>query len=778
MTFEAQPAIDLVAPRIRPPSVRRPRLERLLADGTRRPVTVLSAPPGTGKTTLLMSWFDECPPGRATWVTIGGGDHEPLDALLRRLSAGEPHVLVVDDAHHLDGVDLAALVQAIERPGSLDLVVSSRADLPLGIGRLRQDQRVAEIRGAALAFTPGEAQQLLVARGVRLRPAEVQRLHARTEGWAAGLRLMACALERGVPARRLVEDDRAAQAAVSDYLLTEVLNRESPELLRFLLRTSVAERLSPELAVLLSDDDRGGDHLDDLHQRGIFVVALDDGWYRYHALFAALLRARLRMEDPATATALHRTAARWFLAHNLRALAQTHAQAGDDWYLVGDLLRSRWRDAVAVGDFDVRLTAGLSEAALRDEVALGLLAAAERPERPMPAGAGRRFPAETAVVTRLRACRMHPGPGPGPGPLAGDASGDPALAPVAGALDAELRLGAGDIDGAITLARRVGGDAASPVRGDATAVLAVAMAVRGSHTAARGLGEEAVSGTTARVGRGRLAPYAPGLISAICELQRGRPLSHDTLREPPATGPAVLHRTLAAVRAAARTAPGVAAVVEPALAADPLARRVLVALGVLEVDDTDGVRTPLGGEAEEAVRRARYALATGSTRAAQQAAARVVDETAAHPRTRCEAAILVSVAARARGDRSAAGEHARIALAIAGRTQVWAPILLHGGSVVAVIGEVARDDSRLQSVGIEALELLRHEDGPAVVEELTDRERAVLRFLPTLMSNDEIALTMHLSVNTVKTHLKTLYRKLGVRRRRDAVLRAKEQDLL
>ena len=136
---------------------------------------------------------------------------------------------------------------------------------------------------------------------------------------------MACALERALSATRLAENDVAAQAAVSDYLLAEVLEREPRELRRFLLRTSIVDRLTPELAVLLAEDPNAGLLLDDLHRRGVFVVALDDGWFRYHNLFALLLRARLRVEDPLAVMELHRRAAEWLHGHDATAAARVHA---------------------------------------------------------------------------------------------------------------------------------------------------------------------------------------------------------------------------------------------------------------------------------------------------------------------------------------------------------------------------------------------------------------------------------------------------------------------
>jgi DNA-binding CsgD family transcriptional regulator len=335
-------------------------------------------------------------------------------------------------------------------------------------------------------------------------------------------------------------------------------------------------------------------------------------------------------------------------------------------------------------------------------------------------------------------------------------------------LDAERCLAAGDLDGALAAARSgVATDVPAPAHLGAVAVLALALALRGETAAALG-----------RAGEVAATSPVPRLVEAICASMHGRVPPVDLVPPVPADAPAVLRCTASAVWASVRARPGRAAVAAPGVAADPLAGAVFVAHGVLDVVGTDGTLVLPGGPCEDGVRRARYALAMGAARAAGATAARVLDRAGAHPRTRCEAAVLASLGATAGGDHDRGVHYVQMALACAGRTGAWAPIVSHGGLLVPAINEVARASSPLQNAAIEALERLRHDRDPSVVEDLTDRERTVLRFLPTLMSNEEIAGEMHVSVNTVKTHLKALYRKLGVRRRRDAVLRARERNLL
>ena len=335
-------------PALPQPFIRRPRLEQVLADEARRSVTLVSAAPGAGKTTLVAGWFHTRAAGTGAWLTLDGRDNDSrrlargilatlaragmlpdrfarltrpdtttLDAAFQELAAHARHVLVLDDTHELTAPDaLATLTHLVERaPANLDVVIATRADPPLGLGRLRLSDRLNEIRGADLAFTLTEASTLLAADGLQLGDEDVRALWNRTEGWVAGLRLAAYSLEGGADPRRFLADVGADEAGVSDYLLHEVLLRQDEKVQDFLLRTSIVDRLTPELATVLSEDPAAGERLAELEHRGVFLVRLDGaGWFRYHALLATLLRARLRQHDPALATELQRRAAAWHAA--------------------------------------------------------------------------------------------------------------------------------------------------------------------------------------------------------------------------------------------------------------------------------------------------------------------------------------------------------------------------------------------------------------------------------------------------------------------------------
>jgi DNA-binding CsgD family transcriptional regulator len=236
----------------------------------------------------------------------------------------------------------------------------------------------------------------------------------------------------------------------------------------------------------------------------------------------------------------------------------------------------------------------------------------------------------------------------------------------------------------------------------------------------------------------------------------------------------------------------------------PLAERALVALGVLDVVEAKGSRVPIGGPAESAVRTARGALAVAAfgsitellepwltshpeprlssqtePRLSSQTEPRLSSQTeAAHPRTLVEASVLAAIATAAQGDQSRADVHLGRALAYAAPERLWAPLRAHGSALTASFESLARTSGPHQAAAMVLLDEARQLQAPPFVDALTDQEQAVLRLLSTLMSNAEIASAMQLSVNTIKTHLKALYRKLGVERRRDAVVRARQLELL
>ena len=230
----------------------------------------------------------------------------------------EPVVLVLDDFHELGNGSAVADVDRLLRhpPEALRIVIATRSDPQLRLARLRIAGQLRELRDRDLAFTEAEAAELLAASGVRLSPAAGTRLWRRTEGWAAGLRLATLTLRTHHEPEAFVDHFAGDDATVSGFLLAEVLAQQPPELRDFLLKTSVADVLSVELADAITGRRDGEQSLARLEREHALVSALgpDRTWFRYHPLFAELLRSQLRFELPDLVGDLHRRAALWHAA--------------------------------------------------------------------------------------------------------------------------------------------------------------------------------------------------------------------------------------------------------------------------------------------------------------------------------------------------------------------------------------------------------------------------------------------------------------------------------
>ena len=353
-------------------------------------VTEVSAPAGSGKTFLLRSWIGETGlAGRAAWVSVQGEERDPqrfwiavadalrataaasalvrpltaapdldgwaiVEGLLKDLARLEDRVwLVIDDVHELASTEALRQLELLvmRAPDRLRFVLATRHDLRLGLHRLRLEGELTEIRAADLRFTLAEARALFDAAGIQLPDTVLASLHERAEGWAAGLRLAALSLSGHPDPERFAEEFSGSERTVADYLLAEVLERQSEEVRRLLLRTSVAERVSGELADLLTGGSGGERVLQELEQAGAFVVSLDArrSWFRYHQMFADLLQLELRHSEPAQIPALHGAAAGWFAGHGYPVEAVRHAQAAQDWGLAARLLADHWLGLVLNG---------------------------------------------------------------------------------------------------------------------------------------------------------------------------------------------------------------------------------------------------------------------------------------------------------------------------------------------------------------------------------------------------------------------------------------------
>ena len=347
------------------------RLSRAAVDG----VVLVAAPAGSGKSVLVRTWLDAKGVGdRTAWVSVErgesdgqrfwlavtdelarvlGDDHvvKPIGpaprlrtgAIVERLiddldAVDKPVVLVLDDLHELRSTDalrsLRTLLEHHRTSLSVVLVTREEPHQPeLGLHRLRVASRLTEIRAADLRFSVDETRDLLAGSGITLSDGAVASLQARTEGWAAGLRLAAISLARHPDPERFVGEFSGSERTIAEYLFAEVLDRQPPEVRDMLLRTSVLERVSGSLADALTGRVGSERMLQRLESENAFVTALDAGrsWFRYHHLFADLLRLELRRSAPTIIGSLHRAAARWHERHGDVVEAVRHGQAAGDW---------------------------------------------------------------------------------------------------------------------------------------------------------------------------------------------------------------------------------------------------------------------------------------------------------------------------------------------------------------------------------------------------------------------------------------------------------------
>jgi LuxR family maltose regulon positive regulatory protein len=250
--------------------------------------------------------------------------------------------LVIDDLHELTSPEaLAQLARLLTNlPPQVHAILTTRHDLRLGLHQLRLAGELAEIRAADLRFTERETRELLAASGLTLSEAGAARLRQRTEGWAAGLRLAAISLAGHPDPERFVTEFSGSDRTVAEYLLAEMLERQPPDVQDLLLRTSLLDRVNGELADLLTGRPGSEQILLSLEDANAFVESLDPErtWFRYHHLFADLLRLELRRAIPGEVPELHRRAAEWLIRHGYVVDAIRHTQAAGDWQSAARLL--------------------------------------------------------------------------------------------------------------------------------------------------------------------------------------------------------------------------------------------------------------------------------------------------------------------------------------------------------------------------------------------------------------------------------------------------------
>jgi len=863
-----------VIPRPPSPLVERPRLFELLRDGIRGPLTLISAPAGAGKTSLLASWL-AAEPREVAWLTPRpqlteagfwaewlAAVHKvaPARSALRRLSAPrtgtpapfvvqllngfaeleEPLVVVVDDFHSVRSPDICAAIEQLMRaaPLSLRLVLATRHDPPLPLHLLRASGELTELRAHDLAMTLDEARELLDGLGLELDPHVLSLLLEQTEGWAAGIRLFTLAHKargRDVSVLEAIElDERPA----SDYLLAEVLQRQPEDMREFLLATSIAERFTADLANEMTGRNDSARVAERLVAENVFIERLDTQpvWYRYHHLFAELLRAELRHTARERIPDLHARAAKWHFDNRAPMDAIHHALAAGDLGLLTRCLVDGWFEVVARTDaaFRTELLELVPEAEPDTSAAMSaVLASIEfingnaRSGSRRLARARKTWPksvepplqavllfaellhstnkgkfSETARLARelLELAEDGPFSAQACETMQAIALSHLGLAQVA---LGELAEAESNLSEALESSRLADVPYAELV---ALGAMAWVQLIRGRLRRAARIARNAVELSQTR--GWEQSSQAAVALSALTLVEyewddldaaeaHAQELSDNARRVDDAPGRLWAAAIQASLSLAGRSADSelalerlLGASESSGVESDRLQRvvsvlkaRLLVAAadndGAVGVVDTAIADHPSSPGLHAA--RARLLLGAGDADGALATLEAPCD--AAYPTVAIERDVLRAVALQATGDAAGALAAMEGALAAAEPEGIRRPFLSGGRGVRELLAEHLR---KAVSHRWFASELLRNLDGsdesrvlPAeLLEPLSAREGEVLRFLPTMMSNADIASELFVSVNTVKTHVKSIYRKLDVTRRQEAVRRARQLHLL
>ena len=868
-------------PTPRPGHVPRPRLGERFNVRSLPALTLVSAPPGFGKTALLTEWLAGRDSAQvAAWVSLDEGDNDPvvfwtyLVSALRRAAPGVGEssmtlledspvvpmrtlitmlvndlsaadcdlVLVLDDYHHIQASELQESMSLLiaRLPPRARVVIASRSDPPFPLARLRSTGQLLEIRAAELRFSRQEADDYL---GGMLSgpvpPEDVDALEQRTEGWIAALQLAALSMQRVDDISSFVAGFAGDDRYILDYLVEEVLDHQPPSVRDFLLHTSILDRLTGPLCDAVTGGANGTALLETLERSNLFVVALDDRrrWYRYHHLFGDVLHARLREELPTLVPDLQRRAAAWYDATGHAGEAVRHALAGGDVQFAADcieraepFMRQTRQEVTLRRWFDA-----LPEEVFADRPALAVASAGAR----LAVGDAR------GVDKRLAQAEQRLAKDPQPeadGGLAGWVA-------VYRSASAQLR---GDLEATVAHAGR----AQELIAPDDHAARGAARSLRGLAAWARGDLDAAYAEYSAGMQSLDSAGFAADVVGGMVTLADLR-IAQGRLRDARALYEQGLKRATA---------------VEPALrgAAD-----MHVGLAMLDIETGDSAAAErhlrqsveLGDQNgfpknpyRSRVARARLAELSGQVEAALELLweAEEVFTSDFSPNVRPVPALLVRAGriddagrwvdergltlqdevsylsefehlslARvllARGRSSPGGSEVREAAALLNRLLAAAESSYRAGSTVeslllsALASRQLNDHRRsfefleralrlaepegyvrvfldegtpmkdlLRAVSVrsgssryldELLGAIRARDAETRNDLLTDRELGVLRLLATDLSGPDIARELVVSLNTVRSHVKSIYSKLEVGDRRAAVRRAGELGLL
>jgi LuxR family maltose regulon positive regulatory protein len=722
-------------------------LVQTLIAGAGRRLTLIDAPAGSGKTSLLIEWQAAPADSRDfAWLSLDPADNDPvrfwdcaiaalqnvtstvgaaaqvalhspgasiseqaLPLLINELATLEGGVvLVLDDYHVIENPQIHHDVEwLIERlPATSQLALATRSDPPLPLARLRARGEMTEIRAADLRFSAAEAKALLNGTlGLDLDLADIELLAARTEGWVAGLQLAGLSLRGRADSRTFIESFAGDDRQIVDYLGFEVLDHQPPATREFLTSSSVLDRLSGPLCAAVTEHREAAQVLDELHRANLFVVPLDSKgeWYRYHHLFADLLRHELQQSEPELVPTLHRRAAAWYRAEGMIHEAIEHATAAGEFALAVELITTHWYEFLQRGR--VETVAGWIDALPPDSVA-------EEPDLCLTKAwiginMGRLDEVDRWVATSEALA----------GSLA-EQQTEPPLESGVASLRAIHRYMAGDVAGAVDAGRYAlsleRGGPPSPWRPVGCPVLGLALHWHGEAEDALATLTQAVR--IANSGGNHLAAmHASGGLAAI-HYERGDMADAD------------------------RFAAQALALAEEHGLIEHWARSLSLAVSgrVLERE----------GRVEEADRTIGRALEL-----AQRGVASV------------EIAYGLAALADVRHRRGRRDE----ALELGARARRAVRACADPGILRELLAKIER---RLR------LPSGRGHDRASTPEPLSDAELAVLRLFPSALSQREIGAELFVSINTVKTHSRSIYRKLGVTARDEAVERARGLELI